>query len=113
MQVDDTDPHIHAWRQVVQASVPYRSFVASTLGLVTDAPSTVTTGCGLTVRYAMTSSRPESVTCLACRDFARREHLAFAEQVLRLSRAPGVSITADDAAKAAERHHALARRFAD
>lgn len=113
MQVDDSDPHIHVPRQVVQASVPFRSVIASTLGLVTDAPSVVATGCGRRVPYVMTSPRPEKVTCLACREFAQQEHRAFAGQVERLSRMPGVNITASDAAKAADRHRTLARQFAD
>ena len=106
------DPHIHVDRKVVEASVPMRDVMASAFGLVADAPSSVTTGCGLRVPYAMTSPRPESVTCLACREHARGEHLRFADQIERLGRMPEMDITPDQAAKAAHRHRDLARRFA-
>jgi hypothetical protein len=109
--MSETGPHIHIEQKVVQAGAAFRNVIASTLGLVTDAPSVVTTGCGLQTPYAMTSPRPESVTCLACRDHGNREHLRFADQVERLSRMPGASITGDQAAKVAEWHRDLAKRF--
>lgn len=111
-QVREADPHIHVGRNVLQAGAAFRDVVVSSLGrLVPDAPSVVTTGCGLQVPYAMTSSRPESVTCLACREHARREHLGFAEQVERLSRMPGAPVTGDQAVKVAQWARDLAKRF--
>ena len=64
------------------------------------------------VPYAMTSRRPESVTCLACREHARREHLRFAEQVTNLA---GTAAPVDRhlADRAAAHHRDLARRFSD
>ena len=105
------DPHIHVERKVLQAGADYRNVIASMFGAVADAPAVVTTGCGIEVPYAMTSPHPESVTCLACREHAAREHRDFAVQVRKLSVMPGSIMTPEDAAKAVERHQDLARRF--
>ncbi|WP_067827965.1 hypothetical protein [Actinomadura kijaniata] len=107
----ETDPHIHVDRKVAEAGAAVRDVLASTFGLVGDAPAVVTTGCGRQVPYAMTSPRPESVTCLACREHAHREHLRLADQVESLGRAPGAAFTADQAARVAEWYRDLARRF--
>jgi hypothetical protein len=109
--MSETDPHVHVEQKVMQAGAAFRNVIVSSLGLVPDAPSVVTTGCGLQVPYAMTSPHPESVTCLACREHAHREHLRFAEQVERLSRMPGAPVTGDQAAKAAQWARDLAKRF--
>lgn len=109
--MSETDPHIHVEQKVVQASAGGRNMTVSLLGLVPDSPSVVTTGCGLQVPYAMTSPRPESVTCLPCREHASQEHLRFAEQVERLSGWPGGPVTGDEAAKAAQWARDLAKRF--
>ncbi|MFD0852209.1 hypothetical protein ACFQ07_08250, partial [Actinomadura adrarensis] len=69
------DPHIHVQVDVVGGDAAVRDMLASTFGLAGDLPSVVTTGCGLVVPFAMTSSRPEKVTCLPCREHARDEHL--------------------------------------
>jgi hypothetical protein len=107
-----TDPHIHVEQKVVQAASGVRNLIVSTSGRVPDAPSVVTTGCGHQVPYAMTSARPESVTCLACREHAHREYRCFADQVESLSRMPGTTITGDQAATAVARLRDLAKRFA-
>ncbi|WP_113700588.1 hypothetical protein [Nonomuraea lactucae] len=109
--MSETDPHIHVERKVMQAGAAYRNLIASTFGAVADAPTVVTTGCGLQVPYAMTSTRPESVTCLACREHAHREHLRFAEQVERISQWPGAPVTGDEAANAAQWARDMAKRF--
>lgn len=111
--MSETDPHIHVEQKVVEAGPAIRNLISSTLGRVTDAPSVVITGCGLRVPYAMTSPRPESVTCLACREHAHREYLRFADQVERmgLGPMPGMNITGDQMADAAERLRDLAKRF--
>jgi hypothetical protein len=72
----------------------------STLSRAPDAPGVVTTGCGQQVPFAMTSTRPESVTCLTCREHGHREHLRFADQIENLSRMPGTTITRSQAATA-------------
>ncbi|MGW4031829.1 hypothetical protein ACWEFL_21375 [Streptomyces sp. NPDC004838] len=106
-----SDPHIHVEQKVVRAGSDVRNLIASTLDRVPDAPSVVTTGCGHQVPYAMTSARPESVTCLACREHAHREYLRFADQVERLSLMPGATITGDQAATAVAGLRDLAQRF--
>jgi hypothetical protein len=60
----------------------------------------------------MTSPRPESVTCLACREHAHREYLRLAEQIERL-RGPGMPITDDEATKATAWLRDFATRFAN
>ncbi|MEN3608753.1 hypothetical protein [Plantactinospora sp. ZYX-F-223] len=109
--MSEVDPHIHVDRRVVQASAGARDVLASAFGLITDAPAVVSTGCGLEVPYAMTSPRPESVTCLPCREHAHREHLRFADQIERLGRMAGSTITGDQASQVAQRHRGLAERF--
>ncbi|MEU7043182.1 hypothetical protein AB0A77_19250 [Streptomyces varsoviensis] len=107
------DPHIHVETNVVRAEAATRDVLAATFGLVGDLPSVVTTGCGLRVPYAMTSSRPDRVTCLACREYAHHTHLRFAGEAERLSRMPGSIFSPAQGRLAAERHRALAREFSD
>ncbi|WP_309112740.1 hypothetical protein [Saccharothrix sp.] len=107
----ETDPHIHVEQKVLRAGPEFRNLISSMLGRVTDAPSVVTTGCGLRVPYAMTSHRPESVTCLACREHAHREFLRFADQVERLHPIPGTTIAGADVAEAVERLRDRAKRW--
>ncbi|GAA3130396.1 hypothetical protein GCM10010466_21330 [Planomonospora alba] len=110
--MDGTDPHVHVEVDVIHADAAVRDMMASTFGLVSELPSTVATGCGLRVPYAMTSPRPESVTCLACREHAHRRHLDYADQVERLAAMPGTVLGRDQAAQAARRHRELAEKFA-
>ncbi|GAA3587828.1 hypothetical protein GCM10022419_082620 [Nonomuraea rosea] len=110
--MNDTDPHIHVEQKVMQAGAAYRNLIVSSLGRAPDAPSVVTTGCGLQVPYAMTSPHPESVTCLACREHAHQAHLRYAEQVERLSAMPGAPVTAGQAAEAAQWARDRAQKFA-
>jgi hypothetical protein len=107
------DPHVHVESDVVRRDAAVRGVVASTFGLAGDLPSLVTTGCGLRVPYAMTSPSPDNVTCLACREHARRGHLRFADEVERLGGMPGSTISPAQAKSAADRHRELAARFAD
>ncbi|MFC7307133.1 hypothetical protein ACFQVC_23250 [Streptomyces monticola] len=106
------DPHIHVESKVLHDDAAVRNVLASTFGLAGDLPSLVTTGCGLRVPHAMTSPRPDEVTCLACRQQARREQLRLAEWVERLGRMPGSAISPSQAKQAADRHHDLAEKFA-
>ncbi|MFI7598135.1 hypothetical protein [Actinoplanes sp. NPDC049681] len=108
----DGDPHIHVEVNVIRADAAVRNVLASTFGLAGDLPAEVRTGCGQRVPYAMTSARPESVTCLACREHAHRQHLRFADQIVTLGGAPGATISGPEAARAAAEHRSLARRFA-
>ncbi|MFI5675499.1 hypothetical protein [Streptomyces cellulosae] len=107
------DPHIHVESKAVHGRAAARTILASAFGLVGDLPSEVTTGCGLRVPYAMTSSQPEKVTCLACREHARVEHLRAAEAVEGMGRMPGSTISPLQATQAADRHRELAARFSD
>jgi hypothetical protein len=83
--MSEGDPHIHVDTKL-HADAAGRMLLADAFGLVGDLPTSVETGCGLRVPYAMTSARPESVTCLACRQFAAEQHLEAAEQALRLAK---------------------------
>jgi len=107
----NTDPHIHVDVKL-GGDVTARTILASTFGLAADLPATVTTGCDLRVPLAMASTHPESVTCLACREFAHRRHLDLANQVERLGHLPGSVITPTEASGAAIWHRDLADRFA-
>ncbi|MFJ8632052.1 hypothetical protein [Streptomyces sp. NPDC093568] len=106
------DQHVHVERSVIRGDATVRNLLAGTFGLVGDLPETVATGCGLRVPYAMTSSRPESVTCLACREHGRAEHLRLAGQIERLGAMPGAVVGGAEAGRVAEHHRDLARRFA-
>ncbi|KAA6212231.1 hypothetical protein CP973_22545 [Streptomyces albofaciens JCM 4342] len=107
------DPHIHVEVKVLHGDALVRNALASTFGLAGDLPSQVTTGCGLRVPYAMTSPRPDRVTCLACREHAQREHLRLAQEVERLSRMLGSIITPAQGKLVADWHRDLARKFSD
>ncbi|MET9785703.1 hypothetical protein [Streptomyces canus] len=109
--MSEDDPHIHVEVKVVRGEAAVRNMLAATFGLAGDLPSVVATGCGLRVPYAMTSPRPDHVTCLPCREHARSEHLRFADEIERLGRLPGSSVTPVEAQQAAARHRALAEGF--
>jgi hypothetical protein len=106
----DSDPHIHV-EQHLGVDAARRDVVASLFGLVGDLPSRVTTGCRITVGRAMTSPLPECVTCLACREHARRQHLRHAEQIENLSGATGISFSTAQAQLAAKQHREMAEKF--
>jgi hypothetical protein len=110
---DATSPHIHVEKKLPRSDARARDLLAATFGLVGDLPETVATGCGLRVPYAMTSPRPESVTCLACREHAHAQHLRLAEEIERLGALPGSVVTGAQAGQVAEHYRDLARRFAD
>lgn len=105
------DPHIHVAADL-GADAATRGLIASTFNRAADLPSVVATGCGTQAQRAMTSVRPESVTCLPCREHAREHHLRAAEQIERLGRTPGSAVEGEPARKAADWHRDLARRFA-
>ena len=110
--MSESDPHIHVGSKVVRTTAAVRNMLAATFGLAPDVPQVVTTGCGLQVPYAMTSERPESVTCLPCRDYACQQHLAFAETIeQRLSRATAAGTNVPPAGRTAQAHRDLAKRF--
>jgi hypothetical protein len=106
------DPHIHVDRKL-GADVAARGILASTFGLAADVPAAVTTGCGRQAPLAMTSTHPEKVTCLPCRDFAHGQHLRLADQLELLGAMPGSVITPEQTAAAAALHRDLAGRYGD
>ena len=111
MHNGDDDPHIHVDVKL-NADAAARDLVARTFGLTADLPTTVTTGCGLTVARARTSRMPSRVTCLPCREHAGRQLRRIAEQLERSGGMPG-GISPDQARAAAGRHRALARQFTE
>jgi hypothetical protein len=74
------DPHIHAEKTPMPGfgHAATRDLIVRATGLVPDLPKTVGTGCGVRRPLAMTSTRPEAITCLPCRDWARAEYLLWA-----------------------------------
>lgn len=109
MHDGDSDPHIHVDVKL-NADAATRDMIARTFGLAADLPSTVTTGCGLTVPRTMTSRLPSRVTCLPCREHAGRRLRRIADQLEQIGGLPG-GIAPDQARAAAGRHRALAREF--
>ena len=74
------DPHIHVEKTPMPGfgHAAMRILITEAIGLIPDLPKTVSTGCGRRRPIAMTSTVPETVTCLACRDYARAEYLTWA-----------------------------------
>ena len=111
------DPYVHAEK----TSLPgfghqaIRALITDALGVAPDLPKTAGTGCGLRRPLASTSTVPEEITCLACREWLRGECLFWADaaaRLLELSAAearPG-SPTADDLRAEERTYRALAAR---
>lgn len=111
--MSEPDPHIHVDVRL-HADAAVRDMMTATFGLAGDLPSRATTGCGLEVPYAMTSTRPENVTCLACREHAHRRYVELAAYVERLGRTPGMSVDISErVAGARAEYRDIARRFAN
>jgi hypothetical protein len=74
------DPYIHAEKAPMPGfgHAAMRALIAEATGLVPDLPKTVGTGCGVRRPIAMTSTRPEAITCLPCREWAHEEYLTWA-----------------------------------
>ena len=104
------DPHIHVESGLRSRAVE-RDLMASLFGLAADLPVEVGTGCGVRVPFAMTSTQPDSVTCLPCREHAGERHRQLADQVATLGVGPGSPFGGTDLAAAADAHRDIARRF--
>jgi hypothetical protein len=93
------DPHIHVEKTPMPGfgHAAVRTLITQAVGLVPDLPKTVGTGCGRRRPIAMTSTVPERVTCLACREYAQREYLTWAG----IARAASQIAEADPGAAAA------------
>lgn len=103
-----TDPHIHVDVKL-HADVDVRNVTAGAFGLVGSLPARAATGCGIEVPYAMTSTRPQTVTCLPCREYAHRRYLELAASIEEFA---GVTPELGRrSAAAAVEYRALARRF--
>jgi hypothetical protein len=74
------DPHVHAEKTPMPGfgHAATRTLIIQATGLVPDLPKTVGTGCGVRRPLAMTSTTPEAITCLPCRDWAREQYLTWA-----------------------------------
>jgi hypothetical protein len=103
--VSPGDPHIHV-EVNLNRDTAARKMLASTFGLAADLPTTVTTGCGERVPLAMTSPRPERVTCLPCREHAARWHTRAANRPDERGGMAGLAVRT-------HQHRDLARRFAE
>ena len=79
------DPHVHAEK----TSLPgfghqvIRALLTDALGVAPDLPKTTGTGCGLRRPLTSTSTVPEGITCLACREWLRGECLFWADAAAR------------------------------
>ena len=56
-----------------------RALITDALGAAPDLPKTVGTGCGLRRPLPSTSTIPEEITCLPCREWLRGECLFWAD----------------------------------
>ena len=74
------DPHIHAEKTPMPGfgHAAIRAIITEAIGVAPSLPKTVGTGCGVRRPITMTSTAPEKITCLACRDWAREEYLTWA-----------------------------------
>ncbi len=120
------DPHVHVERTPFPGftHAAMRSLITEATGLAGDLPKTVTTGCGRRRPIAATSTVPERVTCLACRDYARAELLRQAETAESLltyfetepafmnRTATAAKVTPEQLAETAREHRATAARYA-
>jgi hypothetical protein len=109
------DPHVHAEK----TSLPgfghkaIQALLIDALGVIPDLPKTVGTGCGLRRPFASTSTVPEQITCLPCREWLRGECLFWADtaaRALELAGRPGFP-TAEDLRGEERTYRALAARF--
>ena len=79
------DPYVHAEKTSLPGfgHLAIRALITDALGVTPDLPKTVGTGCGLRRPFASTSTVPEEITCLACREWLRGECLFWADTTAR------------------------------
>jgi hypothetical protein len=107
------DPHVHVEHAGDLGFTTQRRVIVAALGVAPSAPRTVRTGCDRRRPLAMTSTVPESVTCLACRQFAAGCHREWAELGrAALSLPDSATIDRRELAASVARHDDLAARFA-
>jgi recombinational DNA repair protein (RecF pathway) len=113
------DPHVHAEKMPIPGfgHAAMRDLIATTIGVAPDLPKTVTTGCGKRRPIAATSTVPERVTCLACREYAAGqylEHALLAEALLADAEAElwaAAKVTPDQLAEQAREYRVTAARY--
>jgi hypothetical protein len=88
------DPHVHAEKTLLPGfgHQAIRVLIADAVEATPDLPKTVGTGCGLRRPFASTSTVPEEITCLACREWLRGECLFWADAA---ARALGIPVQGD------------------
>ena len=111
------DPYVHAEKTALPGfgHQAIRALLTDALGVAPDLPKTVGTGCGLRRPFTSTSTVPEEITCLACREWLRGECLFWADTAacaleLRQETARPESPTADDLRAEERTYRALAAR---
>jgi hypothetical protein len=109
------DIHVHAEKTLLPGfgHAAIRALITDAVGIAPDPPKTVGTGCGLRRPLASTSTVPEEITCLPCREWLRGECLFWADaaaSALDIS-AQGGSPTAEDLRAEERTYRALAARF--
>jgi hypothetical protein len=111
------DPHIHAEKTPAPGfgHVAMRLIITEATGFVPDLPKTVGTGCGLRRPLTMTSTVPEKITCLPCREWAAAQLLQWAQFsacLVPLTAEPGYQgPSADDLLDEERTYRDLAARF--
>ena len=111
------DPYVHAEKTLLPGfgHQAIRALITDALGVAPDLPKTIGTGCGLRRPFASTSTVPEEITCLACREWLRGECLFWADAAARAARHPGASRpgspTAEDLRAEERTYRQLAARF--
>lgn len=73
------DPHVHVEKTLPgMGQIEMSSLIARAIGVAPDLPKTGGTGCGKRRQLADTSTVPEKVTCLACREWAAEREIEMA-----------------------------------
>ncbi len=118
------DPLVHVEKMIVAGfgQVAMSDLVARATGLAPDLPKTCGTGCGKRRQLSQTSTVPEHVTCLPCREYAAEQQEAEAmsadvlaglgdEELATLAAAGKRALTVAELREMAAEHRAMAARY--
>ena len=112
------DPYVHAEKTALPGfgHQAIRALLTDALGVAPDLPKTTGTGCGLRRPLTSTSTVPEEITCLACREWLRGECLFWADAAARAVSIPAQSgwkgsPTAEELRAEERTYRQLAARF--
>jgi hypothetical protein len=73
------DPLVHVERTLLgMGQIEMTDLIARAIGLAPDLPKTCGTGCGRRRQLSDTSTVPEKVTCLTCREWAAEREIEMA-----------------------------------